>query len=140
MPRSTEDQTEQPQTHHDGHHDGVQVTQGPALDGGRTRVLRISGVLDASTPRDERAQVLARALAEGSDDYEAVVLDLTGLEHLDSAGITNLVRLHRDLGARDVRLQVVAGQHIRHLLAETAVDALVRVYASLDERPPLDQV
>lgn len=66
---------------------------------GAAPVLRISGQLDISN-----ASTLERALTRAlSDGASSVVFDLTGLEFMDSAGISVLVRARSEVEQVRVR-------------------------------------
>jgi stage II sporulation protein AA (anti-sigma F factor antagonist) len=92
-------------------------------------VARIAGELDLSNVHD-----IGDALnAAVTSDVRGLVLDLSALDHLDSAG----VRLIFDLRSRlaTARQQVTAvvpdGAPIREILELAAVPATVPVFASL---------
>jgi anti-sigma B factor antagonist len=70
------------------------------------------------------------------------VVDLSGVDFLDSTGIHCLVRARALLGREDRALAIVRPRdHVRRVLALTGIDELVPVYESYDElaralRPP----
>lgn len=70
-----------------------------AREGEDVSVLRVSGQLDISN-----ASILERALnAAVADDPRAIVFDLAGLEFMDSAGISVLVRARSEVGEVSLR-------------------------------------
>ena len=66
-------------------------------------IARVVGEVDMSNADDLRA-ALAAAIPNGA---VAMVLDLTGVEYLDSAGIRMMYQLTEDVQARRQRLQAV---------------------------------
>jgi len=66
-------------------------------------IARVVGEVDMSNADDLRA-ALAAAIP---NDAVAMVLDLTGVEYLDSAGIRMMYQLTEDVQARRQRLQAV---------------------------------
>jgi anti-sigma B factor antagonist len=70
---------------------------------GPSVVARVIGEVDLSN-----AQEIGSALTQGlSNDAEELVVDLSSLEYLDSAGIQLIYRLREALTARDQRLRLV---------------------------------
>jgi anti-sigma B factor antagonist len=80
------------------------------------------------------AAALSRRVTELMDDHRSLVLDLSGVEVIDSAGLGELVLLHMRAGTqdRDLRLAAPNGR-IRHLLEITNLIAVFRVHATVDE-------
>jgi anti-anti-sigma factor len=78
----------------------------PADRGGA--VVRFSGTLDAASAPSVRMQIQALA----ADARGAIVLDLAGLEHIDSAGVRMIVTLIKAAEAAQgtVRLIGATGQ------------------------------
>lgn len=72
---------------------------------GRTSVITLSGELDAQTAPSFREQVVSATAGE----LDQLVLDLTDLAYLSSAGLRSLVFCRQKL-ADDVRLVVVRPQ------------------------------
>jgi len=66
-------------------------------------VARVTGEIDASNAGELRMAITAAT----PNDAVGVVLDLTGVEHLDSAGIHLLYRLGESLRSRGQTLRVV---------------------------------
>ena len=95
-------------------------------------VLVLSGELDlASYPRLEHA--IDRVL-ESTPTSELVVLDLSGLEFMDIAGLRSVLRSDqrlRGVGKRFVVASPAPG--VRRLLALTDQERALRVFGSLDE-------
>jgi len=93
-------------------------------------VARLGGELDLSNVADV-GDALAAAL-----DEEAVglVVDMTGVRHLDSAGVRMLFDLRRRLGQRrqELALAVPAEARIRDVLDLAAVGATVPLFADAD--------
>jgi anti-sigma B factor antagonist len=90
----------------------------------RASVLVISGELDlAATPELER--VLDEALGSGA---AAVIVDLRGLEFIDSTGLSVLVRANQQAleAGRDFGI-VNGGPQVRRLLSLTGVTERLRV-------------
>lgn len=66
-------------------------------------VARVTGEIDLSN-----VDGLRSGLTEGTpNDVTGLVVDLTGVEYLDSSGIQLIYRLREDLRARGQRLQLV---------------------------------
>ena len=66
-------------------------------------IARIVGEIDMSNADDLR-EALAAAMPAGA---RAIILDLTGVDYLDSAGIRMVYMLDQDVQVRRQRLQVV---------------------------------
>jgi anti-sigma B factor antagonist len=97
----------------------------------RVVVARIDGDIDASN-----AQELGDALVESlTNDTLGVVLDLTPLNYMDSAGVHLILGLENRLRQRrqEVRTVVPADAPLRAVLDLTAVDKSVPVHADRDE-------
>jgi anti-anti-sigma factor len=98
---------------------------------GPTLIARISGELDL-TNADSVERALERAI---SNDLHRVVLDLAGLSFLDSSGLRAVLRLAGRLRTRQQTLMVAVPEqsHVRRILVLTRVDAVARLFVSLDE-------
>ena len=84
------------------------------VDGGTAAVLRLSGEMDFSN-----AGILADAIGGIELDGDgSVVLDLTGLQFCDAAGVSAMLKAHRWVTAAGGRLSVrgVSGEPRRVLL------------------------
>lgn len=66
-------------------------------------IARLTGEIDMSNAEQLRGAISAAV----PNDALALVLDLTGVEYLDSAGIRLLYRLGEDIRARRQRFEVV---------------------------------
>ena len=93
------------------------------------RILTVRGALDLST-----APVLTAAIADSlHDPYTAIVVDLSELDFLASAGMTVLLEGHGAAGDVGKELGVVAdGPGTSRPMKMMGVDQVVRVYADLD--------
>ena len=72
---------------------------------GSTATVAAAGEIDLSTVDDLRAAVTAAA----SDGTEKLLLDLTAVEFIDSAGLGGLLELRSTLRANNVTLEIDAG-------------------------------
>ena len=82
--------------------------------------LRVVGELDVST-----APVLAAALDPLPAGNGDVVLDLGGVEFIDSSALSVLVRVHQAADATDRRVRITHPTvAVRRLLELTALDAM----------------
>jgi anti-anti-sigma factor len=84
-------------------------------------VLWLSGELDKAT-----SPLLDRELDAQSGYATHVVVDLTGLELIDSSGIETLVRAHRRSCENDQRTSFRQGRHAGRLPIELTHDAHLR--------------
>ena len=96
----------------------------------RAAVVDLVGGLDLSSVARWEAEVGKAASTSGT-----VVLDLTGIEFLDSAGVHSLFRMLAPLDGQGKRLVVVAPRHgrARRLLEILDLPSLVRLCESRDE-------
>lgn len=94
-----------------------------------TSVVSVAGVVDMLTAPD-----LEKAIAEAAKSApSAVVVDMTGVEFLASAGMGVLIAAQDDLSP-DVKLAVVAdGPATSRPLKLVGVTDVVDLYATLDE-------
>jgi anti-sigma B factor antagonist len=69
-----------------------------------TATVVASGEIDLSTVDELRSAVTGAA-----DDVETLLLDLTDVEFIDSAGLGGLLELRSTLRSRNVTLQISAG-------------------------------
>ena len=72
---------------------------------GNTATVVASGEIDLSTVDELRSAVTGAA-----DDVEKLLLDLTDIEFIDSAGLGGLLELRSTLRSRSVTLQISAGE------------------------------
>ena len=100
-------------------------------DPGDVRVARLVGELDLSNATD-----IADALAAAAEEAVlGLVIDMTGLTHIDSAGVRLLFDLRRRLSVRrqTLALAVPADARIRDVLEMAAVHRTLPVAATVDE-------
>ncbi|HEY9085500.1 MAG TPA: STAS domain-containing protein [Candidatus Tyrphobacter sp.] len=99
-------------------------------NGGKVRLLNLSGSLDVATCGKVR-EALAQATQEGCHD---LIVDLSHLEFLDSTGLGALIGAHRRAAEHggQVRLVVTEGT-IARLLNITGLVRVFAVYASLKD-------
>jgi anti-sigma B factor antagonist len=91
---------------------------------GATRTLRLQGEVDLSNVH--RAERELRALS-GHGDCERVILDMTDLEFIDSAGIAWLIREIEATGKGEGHLQIRGvTPNVRRVLTLTGVDERLR--------------
>jgi anti-anti-sigma factor len=93
-------------------------------------VAQVSGELDLSNVYDV-GDAIAGAIR---GEHAGLVLDLSDLRHLDSAGVRMLFDLRARLAAGRQRFAVVvgAGAPIREVLILAAVPATIRVHDEVD--------
>ena len=91
----------------------------------RHQVITLRGEIDISNS-DEVLRRCRAGLHEG-----AVVVDLSGVEYLDSAGVRGLDELHAQAGSLGRTLVLVASPIVRRILELTAIDRTVVVYDTL---------
>ena len=93
------------------------------------RVARLEGEIDLSNVVDV-GDALAAAVRE---DTVGLVVDMSGLRHIDSAGVRMLFELRRRLGQRrqELALAVPVDARIRDVLDLAAVDATVPLFADV---------
>lgn len=93
-------------------------------------VVHLAGHFDMNTASKVRETVL-------SDDgltRPRLLLELDGLELLDSSGIGAIVQLNRGLGERGTRLGLVTtSTHLRKLFRISALDSVIPLHESVGE-------
>ncbi|SEF24226.1 anti-sigma B factor antagonist [Amycolatopsis pretoriensis] len=97
---------------------------------GTTHVIEVAGEVDAAT-----APELGRAAGPEFVDpaVAGLVVDLTGVGFIDSAGLTMLARLHSRTRERGAAFTVVAATHaVKRALRITGLDELFTVASELD--------
>ena len=94
-----------------------------------TEVVRITGEIDLSNAAQVRD-----AIGAALPDLPVVVLDLTGTEYLDSAGIAMLFRLAERLSYNRQELQLVVPSDapIRAVIRLTKLDQVISVKEAAD--------
>ncbi|MEU8639156.1 STAS domain-containing protein [Amycolatopsis sp. NPDC048633] len=103
---------------------------------GTAHVVEVAGEIDAGT-----APELRRELAPEAVDTAAglVVIDLSEVRFIDSAGLTILAGLHRRSRERGVGVTVVTRQYaVKRALSITGLDELIPVVADLAEALPAE--
>jgi stage II sporulation protein AA (anti-sigma F factor antagonist) len=98
------------------------------LDGSSV-IARVIGEVDLSNA-EEMGSALTHGLADGARE---LVLDLSALEYLDSAGIQLIYRLREDLQARGqgLRLVIPAGSPSHDALRLAGVSQHVQTFATV---------
>lgn len=92
-------------------------------------VVAVSGDVDLAN-----APELRTCLADAVERHPAVVVDLAGVEFMDSTGLGVLVAAHNRASAAGRRLVIARPQRIvRNALRLVQVDSVVDVYDSLDD-------
>jgi anti-anti-sigma factor len=88
---------------------------------GTTATVAAEGEIDLSTVDDLRAAVTAAA-----GDVDTLLLDLTAVEFIDSAGLGGLLELRSTLRGRSVTLQISAGEGpVRQAMEITGLSELL---------------
>src|SRR4051812_1716255 len=72
---------------------------------GSTAIVTASGEIDLSNGGELRA-----AITDAAHDCERLRLDLSGIEFIDSTGLSALLELRSTLRARNVTLELVVGE------------------------------
>jgi anti-sigma B factor antagonist len=102
----------------------------PGLSDG-CMVARLAGGIDLANARELETRLLDRV-----GDADGLVLDLTEVRYLDSAGLGMIDRLARALAARQRRLALVAPEgSVAHGVLRIAQLAGVPVTASVEGEP-----
>lgn len=97
----------------------------------RATVVRIRGEVDLSN-----AERLHDELSSRVGEAPWLVLDLSGCDYLDSAGLSVIVMIHARSRARGVRLRIVvptSAATVDRVLAITGMDGVLQVDRSIDE-------
>ena len=83
--------------------------------------------------RDE-AVILSRSVIDIMRQAQAVILDLSAVEVIDSAGLGQLVFLHEAARSRGKMLRITgAGPHVHELLELTKLDSVLEIYPDVDD-------
>ncbi|MCG8914270.1 STAS domain-containing protein [Actinokineospora sp. PR83] len=102
-----------------------------AGDNAEAILLRVRGEIDMGT-----APILRRGLDDAAarrTDERPVVLDLSGVGFLASAGLALLVEYHRDLVDRGAALRVVSnGGPVLRAIQVSSLDKVLAVYPSAE--------
>ncbi|MEV0154226.1 STAS domain-containing protein [Micromonospora sp. NPDC050686] len=100
--------------------------------GDRLGVGRLDDAGETPAWDDQPADLVRRALAEALDLGDQVLVDLSGVEIIDSAGLGLLVRAHQDARARSAQLCLVSpSRFVRTVLHTMRLDGVFPVL----ERP-----
>jgi len=95
---------------------------------GRWTVVHVVGEVDLATAPRYRSELVAAAA-----DADALAVDLTSCDLIDSVGLGVTVGAARRVRARDGRFAVVAGARVRRTFETSRIDEIVDVVVSLDE-------
>lgn len=97
---------------------------------GRAAIITVSGELDLAS-----APALDSELEQaGRSDSELLVLDLRGLEFMDSTGLSVIVKAHQRLSDEGRSLCLIRGPHqVQRLLDLTGVGERLRLANSPEE-------
>ena len=88
---------------------------------GNTATVVATGEIDLSTVDELRSAVTGAA-----DDVEKLLLDLTDVEFIDSAGLGGLLELRSTLRSRSVTLEISAGEGpVRQAMEITGLSELL---------------
>ena len=100
----------------------------PSGLGRKARVIRVNDNLDAVTA----PQLVEDFLSVGTEGFQDLVLDLSTVRFMDSAGIGAIVSVFRELRSSGVRLAVVGamGQPL-DLIKMVGLDSVVELNAEL---------
>lgn len=94
----------------------------------RSELLTVAGELDMSNSRELRRRV-ERAVRDGRT---RIVIDLTGLTHMDSSGMAALIDAHQLAHERGGRLVlVIASESVRRTVEVRGLD---RLFTTADSR------
>ena len=97
---------------------------------GRAAIIAVSGELDLASSPSLEAE-LERILGT---DFEQLVLDLRGLEFMDSTGLSIIVKAHQQLTQDGRTLYLVRGpQQVQRLLDLTGVARRIQLADTPEE-------
>lgn len=110
----------------------VSLTQDDAVPS--RRLIHVAGSLDHVTPPGERAGLVRTVLeAAGEPGTTAMVMDLRSVTYVDSAGLSVVVKLWRQLRGQDISLAILAPGPVREVLDLTGITEHIPVVATLRE-------
>jgi anti-sigma B factor antagonist len=99
-------------------------------DEGNAAVYRVSGEVDALTAPE--LDKILKGFYDSRGDLAYLVLDLTGVSFLGSAGLAILVNHHSRCAKEDLGLYVAGLQRgPRRVLAITELDRVIRLYGTM---------
>jgi anti-sigma B factor antagonist len=98
---------------------------------GGTAVARLDGEIDASNVND----IGDRLRAMVSNHSFSLVIDLSGIAYVDSAGINLMFALGEEMRSRQQELAIVVrdGSPIARMISLTGLDRAVSTHATLEE-------
>ena len=94
-------------------------------------VVTVSGEIDLYT-----APRFSEALADAVRTANVLVVDLSGISYIDSAGLSVLLLTHKRLSARGASLYVVSppsNPGVRRVMEVTRLDSLISIRPTLDD-------
>jgi anti-sigma B factor antagonist len=94
------------------------------------RVARLEGEIDSSNVEDIRGRL--RSLV--TNESQALVVDLSATDYLDSAGINMLFAFGDEMRSHQLRMALVVreGAPIGRMLSITGLDRAVEMFTSVD--------
>lgn len=96
---------------------------------GNVIIYHVTGEIDSLT-----APRLDTALAKQGEQTEHVIVDLTDVPFLSSAGLSVLIDHHERCAAQDVTFSIVATQHAAiRPIQMTALDRVIPLFGSVDD-------
>lgn len=103
---------------------------------GTAHVVEVAGEIDAGTAPQFRRELASEAVDTAVAE---LVVDLSEVRFIDSAGLTILAGLHRRSRERGVSVKVVTRQYaVKRALNITGLDELIPVVADLAEALPAE--
>lgn len=100
-------------------------------DGASRTVLRLAGEADVTTR--QLGQVLG---AEAAKKPRLLLVEVSGLEFIDSAALHEIVRAHRELRADGCLLAIIGPTPaVSRILQLSGIDQVIPVHASAAELP-----
>jgi anti-sigma B factor antagonist len=82
----------------------------------------------------EEAAALSRVVEQALEHTREVVLDIAGVQGIDSAGLGELVLVHMWAESQDKRVKVAGGSlRVRELLELTNLSSVLEMYGSVDD-------
>jgi len=94
-------------------------------------VVTVSGEIDLYT-----APRFSDALAEASGNAAALIVDLSTISYIDSAGLSALLAVFRRLSSRGASLYVISPPNnpgVRRVMEVTRLDSLISVRPTLED-------
>lgn len=100
-----------------------------------TATIRLAGEFDLAC--EERFQEELNGILDGV--IKTLVLDLRGLDFIDSTGLRTLLRVDAAAHSDGFDLMVLCSDgHVRRMLRETGLDGVLEVADRSDAAPPAD--